>query len=79
MIICNYLKLATADPETHVFKFFRIFTTFLLHLLIVPNIRYRPNIRQHILAEYSFSAETENFVFGRSLAVAHKLSLITPN
>jgi hypothetical protein len=35
----------------------------------VPNIRYRPNIRQHFLAEYSFSAETRKSVFGRSLPV----------
>jgi hypothetical protein len=34
---------------------------------LVPNIRYRPNIRQHFLAEYSFSAETRKSVFGRSL------------
>jgi hypothetical protein len=33
----------------------------------VPNIRYRPNIRQHFLTEYSFSAETRKSVFGRSL------------
>jgi hypothetical protein len=33
----------------------------------VPNIRYRPNIRQHFLAKYSFSAEIEKSVFGRSL------------
>jgi hypothetical protein len=33
----------------------------------VPNIRHRPNIRQHFLAEYSFSAETTESVFGRSL------------
>jgi hypothetical protein len=33
----------------------------------VPNIRNRPNIRQHFVAEYSFSAETRKSVFGRSL------------
>jgi hypothetical protein len=37
----------------------------------VPNIRYRPNIRQYFLAEYSFSAETRKSVFGRSLGLAH--------
>jgi hypothetical protein len=51
------------------------FSLFLQHFcniyFIVRNIRYRPNIRQHILAEYSFSAETENFVFGRSLQAIH--------
>jgi hypothetical protein len=51
---------------------FLIFSLFLQHFcsiyFLVPNIRYRTNIRQHILAEYSFSAKTENFVFGRSLA-----------
>jgi hypothetical protein len=33
----------------------------------VPNICYWPNIRQHFLAEYLFSAETRKSVFGRSL------------
>jgi hypothetical protein len=39
----------------------------------VPNIRYRPNIRQHFLAEYSFSAETRKSVFGRSLNIGEFL------
>jgi hypothetical protein len=38
----------------------------------VPNIRYRPNIRQHFLAEYSFSAKTRKSVFGRSLMLGEK-------
>jgi hypothetical protein len=37
---------------------------------LVPNICYRPNIRQHFLPEYLFSAETRKSVFGRSLLLA---------
>jgi hypothetical protein len=64
LIICNYLKLATAAPETHVLKK----PPYVCNVyFLVPNIRYRPNISQHFLAEYSFSAETDKSVFGRSL------------
>jgi hypothetical protein len=60
----NYLKLATAAPETHVFN---LTLNFCNVYFLVPNIRYRPNIRQHFIAEYSFSSKTEKSVFGRSL------------
>jgi hypothetical protein len=63
----NQLELAKKSPYTNL-TFCNVSC-----LVLVPNIRYQPNIRQHFLAEYSFSAETRKSVFGRSLvAIAIK-------
>jgi hypothetical protein len=61
----HQLQLATATPENHFFPHTNLH--FCNVYCLVPNIRYRPNIRQLFLAEYSFSAETRKSVFGRSL------------
>jgi hypothetical protein len=58
-------QLATATPENHFFPYTNLH--FCDVYCLVPNFRYRPNIRQLFLAEYSFSAETRKSVFGRSL------------
>jgi hypothetical protein len=62
LTICNYPKLACAAKKTIFYLFIPYFFSV---FFLVPNIRYQPNIRQHFLAEYSFSAETEKSVFGR--------------
>jgi hypothetical protein len=63
----HQLQLATATPEekniTYTIQHFCDVYCF------VPNLHYWPNIRQHFLAEYSFSAETRKFVFGLSLVL----------
>jgi hypothetical protein len=71
MFLCHdHLQLpqtCNCSPRNPCFKFFLFLQHFCNIYFLVSNIRYRPNILQHILAKYSFSAETENFVFGRSL------------
>jgi hypothetical protein len=62
----HQLQITAASPQqNHVFPYTN--SHFCDVYCLVPNIRYRPNIRQHFLAEYSFSAETRKSVFGRSL------------
>jgi hypothetical protein len=57
---------STATCNCHPRKTFCSFYK-LLFLCLVPNIRYRPNIWQNFLAEYSFSDETRKSAFGQSL------------
>jgi hypothetical protein len=59
------------QPKIHFFLFFFVSVFFLL-----PNIRYRLNIRQHFLADNSFSAKTEKSVFGRSLPLDNKKCVV---
>jgi hypothetical protein len=61
----HQLQLATATPENHFFPYTNLH--FCNVYCLVPNICYRPNIRQLFLDKYSFSAETRKSVFGRSL------------
>jgi hypothetical protein len=66
---CAHKSTGTGNchPRKHFFSY-RNLTFFSNVYCLVPNIRYRPNIRQHFLAEYSFLAETRKSVFGRSLS-----------